>query len=108
MLVSLAKLTKSSKREDIARSLFKMVSFNIAQIALMYSDLYKIEDLIFTGNYCRNNSFVLECFAEAFNFFQHSQTAQTTKMAYSLKHDGYLGVRKVDASNSVSTRLRST
>lgn len=47
-----------------------MVAFNIAQIALMYSDLASCEDVIFTGFFCRDNNFVLDCFAQAFHFYQ--------------------------------------
>ena len=47
-----------------------------------------IDNVLFTGFYCRENEFVLQCFAEAFNFF----TKKTKiKYVYSLQHDGFLG-----------------
>ena len=68
-----------------------MVTFNIAQIALGYSEMYGAENVLFTGFYCRENEFVLQGFAEAFNFFS-LKNSTNLKRVYSLKHDGYLGV----------------
>lgn len=53
VLVSLAKLKPGTSQEDIVRSLFYMVTFNIAQIALETSDIYQVNNVLFTGFYCR-------------------------------------------------------
>lgn len=68
-----------------------MVTFNIAQISLGYSEIHNVENVLFTGFYCRDNEFILQCFTEAFNFFS-KKTGNNLKRIYSLKHDGYLGV----------------
>ena len=59
VLVSLGKLKTDSCREDIVRSLFYMVTFNIAQHALGKSDFHNVSNVIFTGFYCRDNEFFL-------------------------------------------------
>ena len=91
VLISLGKLNAESSKEDIVRSLFYMVTFNIAQIALLHSEVHEVENVLFTGFYCRENEFVLQCFAEAFNFFSRKNSTNLKRL-YSLKHDGYLGV----------------
>jgi len=63
VLVSLGKLNSESNPNDIVRSLFFMVTFNIAQIALSYSEITNVKHVIFTGFYCRGNNFFLQCFA---------------------------------------------
>ena len=63
VLISLGKLSQESSKEDIIRSLFYMVTFNIAQIALGHSEIHGVENVLFTGFYCRENEFVLQCFA---------------------------------------------
>ena len=32
-----------------------MVTFNIAQISLGYSEIHNVENVLFTGFYCRDN-----------------------------------------------------
>ena len=66
-----------------------MVTFNIAQFAIGLSDIHKVTNVIFTGFYCRDNEFFLECFAEAFNFYRKGTEG---KKIYSMIHDGFLGV----------------
>lgn len=68
-----------------------MVTFNIAQIALGHSEIHNVDNVLFTGFYCRDNEFILQCFTEAFNFFS-KKSGNKEKTIYSLKHDGYLGV----------------
>lgn len=65
-----------------------MVTFNIAQIALSYSELKNIKHVLFTGFYCRGNNFFLQCFTEAFQFFGRKSNS---KFVYSMIHDGFLG-----------------
>lgn len=65
-----------------------MVTFNIAQIALSYSEITNVKHVLFTGFYCRDNSFFHQCFAEAFHFFSKKSSP---KFVYSLLHDGFLG-----------------
>lgn len=88
VLVSLGKLNKNNDPNNIARSLFFMVTFNIAQIALTYSEIKNVKHVLFTGFYCRGNNFFLHCFTEAFNFFSRKSTP---KFVYSMIHDGFLG-----------------
>jgi pantothenate kinase len=88
VLVSLGKLNSESNPNDIIRSLFFMVTFNIAQIALSYSELKNIKHVLFTGFYCRGNNFFLQCFTEAFQFFGRKSNS---KFVYSMIHDGFLG-----------------
>ena len=88
VLVSLGKLNSESNPNDIVRSLFFMVTFNIAQIALSYSEITNVKHVIFTGFYCRGNNFFLQCFAQAFNFFSKESNP---RFVYSMIHDGFLG-----------------
>lgn len=88
VLVSLGKLNKGSSPNDIIRSLFFMVTFNIAQIALSYSEIKNVKHVVFTGFYCRGNNFFIQCFAEAFHFFGKKSSP---RFVYSMVHDGFLG-----------------
>ena len=90
VLVSLGKLTKEAKEQDIANSLFVMVASNIAQLALMQFKLGKVRKVVFTGFFCRNNSFVLECVNRAFAFFMKNHPEEKP-VALGIRHDGYLG-----------------
>ena len=90
VLVSLGKLSKESNKQDIANSLFVMVASNIAQLALMHFELQKVRKVVFTGFFCRNNSFVLECVNRAFSFFMKNNP-NSCPVALGLRHDGYIG-----------------
>jgi len=93
VLISLGKMNKAQGNNDthIVKALFKMVAYNLAQLALMYSELQQVDRLVFTGFFCRNNHFMIDCFGQAFRFFskEHQYTKKTH--AYGFKHDGYLG-----------------
>jgi type II pantothenate kinase len=93
VLISLGKLGQdTTSKEDIAKGLFLMVAYNLAQISLMHSNVHKIDRIVFTGFFCRNNTFMIDCFEQAFSFFQKEQHSANIKHAYGLRHDGYLGV----------------
>jgi pantothenate kinase len=70
VLISLGKMNASEHNENhVVNSLFKMVAYNLAQLALMYSNIQNVDRLVFTGFFCRNNTFMIDCFGQAFRFF---------------------------------------
>jgi pantothenate kinase len=88
VLVSLGKLKNSNNPNDVVQSLFFMVTFNIAQIALSFSEIKNVRHVLFTGFYCRGNNFFLKCFVEAFHYFGRKTSS---KFVFSMIHDGFLG-----------------
>lgn len=93
VLVSLGKMNSTAKDMEphIVNALVKMVAYNLAQLALMHSELQQVDRLVFTGFFCRNNHFMIDCFGQAFRFFSKEHPYAKKTHAYGFKHDGYLG-----------------
>ena len=105
VLVSLGKVNsaKGNTEPHVVTALFKMVAYNLAQLALMHSELQQVDRLVFTGFFCRNNHFMIDCFGQAFRFFSKEQQYAKKTHAYGFKHDGYLG-----ALGALETLLHTT
>lgn len=92
VLISLGKMNALNEdNRHVVTALFKMVAYNLAQLALMHSELQQVDRIVFTGFFCRNNHFMIDCFGQAFRFFSRNQTYAKKTHAYGFKHDGYLG-----------------
>ena len=72
--------------EDISRSLLYAVSNNIGQIAYLQCEKHKLEHIYFGGSFIRGHRQPMSTLAFAINFWSNS-----TKKAYFLRHEGYLG-----------------
>jgi len=96
LAVSLGKLSiqhmkkiSEIKKEDIARSLLKMVAFNISQIAYYHGKIHEVKMIYFAGNFIRNHTVTMECISYALDYFSTFDGHPIN--AIFLKHDGFLG-----------------
>lgn len=71
---------------DIAASLLKMISTNIAQIAYLQSDRHKVDRIYFGGSFIGGHEQTMTALTTAIQFW-----SQGSKEACFLTHDGYLG-----------------
>ena len=82
--------TRSPERgfapEDISLSLLYTVSNNIGQIAYLFCEKHKLEDIYFGGSFIRGHRQTMSALAFAIKYW-----SQGAKKAYFLRHEGYLG-----------------
>lgn len=71
---------------DISRSLLYAVSNNIGQIAYLQAQNHQLEHIYFGGSYIRGHPQTMHTLSYAVNFW-----SQGEKIAYFLRHEGYLG-----------------
>ncbi|XP_011622019.1 pantothenate kinase 2 isoform X2 [Amborella trichopoda] len=74
------------KPEDIALSLLRMVSYNIAQIAYYNALLYGLKRVLFGGFFIRGHAFTMETISVGVHSWSKGQA-----QALFLRHEGYLG-----------------
>lgn len=74
------------KKEDIIASVMFMISYNVAQIATLVSQMHDIDDIIFVGNYVKANDIGKEKIS-----FGVDLNSGYTKRPLFLTFDGYLG-----------------
>ena len=72
--------------EDISLSLLYTVSNNIGQIAYLFSEKHKLENIYFGGSFIRGHRQTINALSFAINFW-----SQGTRKAFFLRHEGYLG-----------------
>jgi len=81
-------ILKDLKPSDFARSLLKMISMNIAQLAYLCAIRYKMTRIVFCGNFLRqkNNKLSMRSISYSIHYW-----SEGTMKACFLKHEGYLG-----------------
>ncbi len=77
---------KSFSDADIIRSLLFMTANNIAQIAYLNAQRYKVARVFFCGNFINRNPYIWDRLSYAMDFW-----SQQKMQALFLLHDGYLG-----------------
>ncbi|CAI5455472.1 unnamed protein product [Caenorhabditis angaria] len=79
----LERLSTSSK-ENMASSLLRMIIYNIAQMAYLYSNREGIETVYFNGFLVRNRPIVMKTLSYAFNYWSGGKLH-----AFFLRHENY-------------------
>lgn len=74
------------KREDIALSLLRMISYNIAQIAYLNALRYGLKRIFFGGFFIRGHAYTMDTISFAVKFWSKGQA-----QAMFLRHEGFLG-----------------
>ena len=78
--------TPTFKPEDIALSLLRMVSYNLAQIAYLNARVHNLDTIYFGGNFIRDHPYTIADISFAVDFWSGGKMK-----AFFLRHDGYLG-----------------
>jgi len=71
---------------DISRSLLYAISNNIGQIAYLQSEKHDLPNIYFGGSFIRGHKQTMNTLSYAIKFWSEGR-----KMAYFLRHEGYLG-----------------
>lgn len=74
------------KPEDVARSLLRLISNNIGQIAYLNALLYGLKRIIFGGFFIRGHEYTMDTISVAVQFWSKGEAK-----AMFLRHEGYLG-----------------
>ncbi|KAH7434622.1 hypothetical protein KP509_06G026300 [Ceratopteris richardii] len=74
------------KREDIALSLLRMISYNIAQIAYLNALRYGLTRIFFGGFFIRGHAYTMDTISFAVGFWSKGEA-----QAMFLRHEGFLG-----------------
>ncbi|KAK4842681.1 hypothetical protein QYF36_025926 [Acer negundo] len=95
------------KPEDIARSLLRMISNNIGQIAYLNALQFGLKRIFFGGFFIRSHAFTLDTISVAVNFWSKGEAK-----AMFLNHEGFLGAlgafmsyKKRGRDDSISPQL---
>ncbi|CAO2829265.1 unnamed protein product [Amaranthus hypochondriacus] len=84
--VSENKELEDYKPEDIARSLLRLISNNIAQIAYLIAEIYGLKRIIFGGFFIRGHEYTMDTISVGVQFWSKGE-----KKAMFLRHEGFLG-----------------
>ncbi|GAA0148878.1 kinase [Lithospermum erythrorhizon] len=74
------------KAEDISRSLLRMISNNIGQIAYLNALRFGLKRIIFGGFFIRGHAYTMDTISVAVNFWSKGEAK-----AMFLRHEGFLG-----------------
>ncbi|KAL3694172.1 hypothetical protein R1sor_007823 [Riccia sorocarpa] len=74
------------RREDLALSLLRMISYNIGQIAYLNALQYGLKRIFFGGFFIRGHAYTMDTISFAINFWSKGEA-----QAMFLRHEGYLG-----------------
>lgn len=88
--------------EDVALSLLRMVSYNIAQIAHLNARVHGLNRIYFGGNFIREHPYTIADISFAVDFWSKGEMK-----ALFLRHDGYLGAigAFIGASSATPTKM---
>ncbi|KAK1552292.1 hypothetical protein Q3G72_014005 [Acer saccharum] len=93
--------------EDIARSLLRMISNNIGQIAYLNALRFGLKRIFFGGFFIRSHAFTMDTISVAVNFWSKGEAK-----AMFLNHEGFLGAlgafmsyKKCGRDDSISPQL---
>lgn len=74
------------RKEDIALSLLRMISYNIGQIAYLNALRYGLKRIFFGGFFIRGHAYTMDTMSFAIRFWSKGQA-----QAMFLRHEGFLG-----------------
>lgn len=88
--------------QDVALSLLRMVSYNIAQIAHLNARVHGLNRIYFGGNFIRDHPYTIADLSFAVDFWSRGEMK-----ALFLRHDGYLGAigAFIGASSATPTKM---
>ena len=72
--------------EDLALSLLRMISYNIAQIAVLNAMRFGLKRIFFGGFFIRGHAYTMDIISYAINFWSKGELS-----AHFLRHEGFLG-----------------
>ncbi|KAL5552871.1 hypothetical protein UlMin_040272 [Ulmus minor] len=84
---------KDYKTEDVARSLLRMISNNIGQIAYLNALRFGLKRIFFGGFFIRSHEYTMDTISVAVDFWSKGE-----KKALFLRHEGFLGALGAFAS----------
>lgn len=84
--ISATKELEDYKPEDVARSLLRLISNNIGQIAYLNALLYGLKRIIFGGFFIRSHEYTMDTISVAVEFWSKGEAK-----AMFLRHEGFLG-----------------
>ena len=87
LAASLGKAGLQPRREDLAQSIIRMVSYNLGYIACLVARLQNIRTLYFSGKFVHRHEPTMQAIAYAVDFYRRTWEAE----ARFLLHEGYLG-----------------
>ena len=74
------------RREDIALSLLRMISYNIGQVAYLNALRYGLKRIFFSGFFIRGHAYTMDTMSFAIRFWSKGEA-----QAMFLRHEGFLG-----------------
>ncbi|BFI31343.1 type II pantothenate kinase [Marchantia polymorpha subsp. ruderalis] len=74
------------RREDLALSLLRMISYNIGQIAYLTALRFGLKRIFFGGFFIRGHAYTMDTISVAINYWSKGEA-----QAMFLRHEGYLG-----------------
>ncbi|KYK62549.1 fumble protein [Toxoplasma gondii TgCatPRC2] len=80
-------LRKNLRKEDVARSLIHMVSYNLGYLAYLVGTAHGVRRIFFAGKYINNHEFTMESITHGVNFYmrQYDAAAQSVSIPASLQ-----------------------
>ncbi|XP_002991207.2 pantothenate kinase 2 [Selaginella moellendorffii] len=85
-VISETKSLSDYRKEDIALSLLRMISYNIGQIAYLNAIRYKLKRIFFGGFFIRGHAYTMDTMSFAISFWSKGEA-----QAMFLRHEGFLG-----------------
>ncbi|PFH37606.1 fumble protein [Besnoitia besnoiti] len=71
-------LRKNLRKEDIARSLIHMVSYNLGYLAYLVGTAHGVRRIFFAGKYINNHAFTMESITHGVNFYMRQYDAASS------------------------------
>ncbi|KII65082.1 Pantothenate kinase 4 [Thelohanellus kitauei] len=73
-------------QKDSAKSLLRMICYNIGHLAVLYARIHNLNRIYFGGHFIQNNYMIILTISESVAFYSQSKIP-----AIFFKHDGFLG-----------------
>jgi type II pantothenate kinase len=86
VVMDIDKPLESYRREDLALSLLRMISYNIAHIAVLNAMRLGLKRIFFGGFFIRGHPYTMDTISFAINFWSKGELS-----ALFLRHEGFLG-----------------
>jgi type II pantothenate kinase len=86
VVMDIDKPLESYRKEDLALSLLRMISYNIAHIAVLNAMRLGLKRIFFGGFFIRGHAYTMDTISFAINFWSKGELS-----AMFLRHEGFLG-----------------
>ena len=91
------------KKEDIARSMLHLITYNVSTISFLYSQLYNVDKIQFTGTFINNQIVTQKVILRGIEFFK--QNCGHDVNVYFSEQDGYFGALACIKKSQVNSVL---